>query len=185
MHSAPFDKWQDRLCFLSLMHVFVDWCADKVFCVMKGDDFCLQMYMWESRRVYMCVCRIVVCQARAIRRQAGSRLAGSAMGLLNVGSGPQGGSTQASLITAQMPLFIFRIVQLILVPVSEPLGKSDLLLPLRAVHVLSLASSARQAFKTDFRANIVFILRAWRDQLEFLCFLSTVDLCVLNSCMKS
>lgn len=121
------------------------------------------------------------CLSGEVHQAAGSRLAGSAIGLLNVGSGPQGGSTQASLITAQMPLFIFRIVQLISVPVSEPLGKSDLLLPLRAVHVLSLASSARQAFKTDFRANTVFIFRAWRDQLEFLCFRSTVELCVLNS----
>lgn len=55
---------------------------------------------------------------------------GGAVGLLNVGSGLQGGSTQTPLITAQMPLFIFRIVQLISAPVSEPLGKSDPLLPL-------------------------------------------------------
>lgn len=38
------------------------------------------------------------------------------------------GSAQAYLITAQMPLFIFRTVQLISAAVSEPLGKSDLLL---------------------------------------------------------
>lgn len=59
-------------------------------------------------------------------------LLGAAGGLLNVGSGLRGRSTQASLITAQMPLFIFRIVQLISVLVSEPLGKSDPLLPLWA-----------------------------------------------------
>ncbi len=95
-------------------------------------------------------------------RQAG-RQAGTAVGLLNVGSGLQGGSARASLITAQMPLFIFRTLQLILVPVSEPLGKSDLLLPLRAVHVLSLSLSARQALKTNFKANIVFIFKASRE----------------------
>lgn len=116
---------------------------------------------------------------------SGRQQAGTAVGLLNVGSGLQGGSALASLITAQMPLFIFRTVQLISVPVSEPLGKSDLLLPLRAAHVLSLTLGARQAFKTNFRANIVFTFTASRDSRQFLCFIRTIELFVLNSCIKS
>lgn len=47
-------------------------------------------------------------------------------------------SSQTYLIKAQMPLFIFRAAQLISALVSEPLGKSDLLLPLGAAHVHSL-----------------------------------------------
>lgn len=171
------------------MYVYVHWRAYKVLCVIEGRGRFLpaNVHVGEflcRRRIPMCVYGILfpvrLCgsmEAKSIR-QAGWQ-AGAAVGLLNVGSGLQGGSTQASLITAQMPLFIFRIVQLILVPVSEPLGKSDLLLPLRAVHVLSLTPSARQAFKTNFKANIVFIFTASR--LEFLCFISTIELCVLNS----
>lgn len=120
----------------------------------------------QQKNMNVCIWHSVSCQALRLHgskvHQAG-RQAGTAAGLLNVGSGLQGGSAWASLITAQMPLFIFRTVQLILVPVSEPLGKSDLLLPFRAVHVLSLALSARQAFKTNFKANIIFIFTAPSD----------------------
>lgn len=86
------------------------------------------------------------------------RQAGAAVGLLNVGSGLQGGSAPAYLITAQMPLFIFRTVQLISVPVSEPLGKSDLLLPLRVVRVLSLTHQT--GIQTHFKANVIFTFTA-------------------------
>lgn len=70
------------------------------------------------------------------------------------------GSAQTYLITAQMPLFIFRTLQLISVPVSEPSGKSDLLLPLVVVHVLSLTLSIRQTFKTNLKANVVFTFKS-------------------------
>lgn len=124
----------------------------------------------QEQCVCVCVCARHSVSCQALRR-GGSEVhqAGTAVGLLNVGSGLQGGSTQASLITAQMPLFIFRTVQLILVPASEPLGKSDLLLPLGAAHVLSLTPSARQAFKkTSFKANIVFMITARRQGLHLL-----------------
>lgn len=135
---------------------------------------CLGVFLCR-RRIQICVCVCVygilfpvrLCGSMEVFHAG--RQAGSAVGLLNVGSGLQGGSVLASLITAQMPLFIFRTVQLILVPVSEPLGKSDLLLPLRAVHVLSLTLGARQAFKTNFKANIVFTFTASRDMPKFLC----------------
>ena len=110
--------------------------------------------------VSVCVCVRLSVSCQALRlcgsevHQAGGQ-AGTAVGLLNVGSGLQGGSTQASLITAQMPLFIFRTLQLILVPVSEPLGKSDLLLPLGAVHVLSLTPSARQKKKKKQNSRLI------------------------------
>lgn len=134
--------------------------------------------IYERLCVYGILFPVRLCgsmEAKSIR-QAGRHC----LGLLNVGSGLQGGSARASLITTQMPLFIFRTVQLILVPVSEPLGKSDLLLPLTAVHVLSLTLSARQAFKTDFKANIIFIFTASRDRLKFLCYICTIQQCVLT-----
>lgn len=96
----------------------------------------------------MCACRhSVSCQALRLHGSRVHQAAGTAVGLLNVGSGLQGGNAPAYLITAQMPLFIFRTVQLISVPVSEPLGKSDLLLPLKLVHVLSLTHGTRQPFQ--------------------------------------
>lgn len=94
------------------------------------------------------------------KQSPSGRQAGAAVGLLNAGSGLQGGNAPAYLITAQMPLFIFRRLQLISVPVSEPLGKSDLLLPLRVVRVLSLTHGTRRAFKTHFKANVIFTFTA-------------------------
>lgn len=153
-------------------------------CVVEEGGFCLHLCVWEcfsAARVQECVCMAFCFLSGSVEvHQAGrGRQAGTAVGLLNVGSGLQGGSARASLITAQMPLFIFRTVQLISVPVSEPLGKSDPLLPHGAAHVLSLALSARQAFKTNFKANIVFT--ASRDGLKFLCFTRTMELFVLSA----
>lgn len=97
--------------------------ATKCYVLPRGGGFDPQTCMWDSfsprwkiRNVCVCVyVHSVSCQALQVSRKS-IRQAGAAAGLLNVGSGLQGRSTQASLITAQMPLFIFRIVQLILVP---------------------------------------------------------------------
>lgn len=61
-------------------------------------------------------------------------------------------------------------MQLISVPVSEPLGKSDLLLALGAVHVHSLTLRSRQPFKTNFKANIEFACTASSDSLNVFFF---------------
>lgn len=133
----------------------VDRHARRNLCVCVGERF-------STGQVYKCVCAGILFPVRLCGSlEAKSiRQAGTAVGLLNVGSGLQGGNAPAYLITAQMPLFIFRTVQLISVPVSEPLGKSDLLLPLRVVRVLSLTHGTRRAFKTHFKANVIFTFTA-------------------------
>ena len=114
-------------------------------------------------KVYKCVVTGIVFPVRLSTEAKSIRQAGTTVGLLNVGSGLQGGSTKASLITAQKPFFIFSTVQLISVLMSEPLGKSDLLSALRTMHVLYVALGARQAFKTNSKTNLLFIFTASRE----------------------
>lgn len=131
LHLALFDKWQSPYLrfFKSIFFVAV-WFLGVL-----------------RRRSRSYVESAAPADAESVRA-AGARCCGSLRMLVQA---YREGSARAYLITAQAPLFIFRAAQLISVPVSEPWGKSDLLLPRRVVHVLSPARANQTAIQNHFQ----------------------------------